>query len=131
MEKEFVKYETALALKELGFDEPCFGYWNIDPQIKTPYFNMVKPFEHDWCLPAPLYQQAFRFFREKYMLLHEIVFYRENKRTKKGYWYVIDKWNKEFTKREIIGTTVYFETYEEAESTCLDKLIEIVKTNEQ
>ena len=60
------------------------------------------------------------------MLLHEIVFYRENKRTKKGYWYVIDKWNKEFTKREIIGTTVYFETYEEAESACFDKLIELV-----
>ena len=28
--------------------------------------------------------------------------------------------------KEIIGTTVYFETYEEAESACLDKLIELV-----
>ena len=27
MEKEFIPYEQALALKELGFDEPCFGYY--------------------------------------------------------------------------------------------------------
>jgi hypothetical protein len=27
MKKEFISYEQALALKELGFDEPCFGYW--------------------------------------------------------------------------------------------------------
>ena len=68
MNKEFVPYEQALELKELGFDEPCFGYYNVDPQFKTPPFNMVKPFKNEWCLPAPLYQQAFRFFREKYKL---------------------------------------------------------------
>jgi len=30
MEKEFVSYEIALALKQLGFDEPCLGkfYYN-------------------------------------------------------------------------------------------------------
>ena len=27
MEKQFVTYEIALKLKELGFDEPCFGYY--------------------------------------------------------------------------------------------------------
>ena len=31
MNKEFVKYEQALALKELGFDEPCIGWYN--PQV--------------------------------------------------------------------------------------------------
>jgi hypothetical protein len=25
MEKEFVPYELALRMKQLGFDEPCFG----------------------------------------------------------------------------------------------------------
>ena len=25
MKKQFVPYEIALKLKELGFDEPCFG----------------------------------------------------------------------------------------------------------
>jgi hypothetical protein len=27
MNKEFVPYEQALQLKELGFDEPCLGYY--------------------------------------------------------------------------------------------------------
>jgi hypothetical protein len=27
MEKEFIPYEQALALKELGFDEPCFAWF--------------------------------------------------------------------------------------------------------
>ena len=28
MEKEFVPYELALRMKALGFDEPCFGYYD-------------------------------------------------------------------------------------------------------
>ena len=27
MDKEFVPYEQSLQLKELGFDEPCFGFY--------------------------------------------------------------------------------------------------------
>jgi hypothetical protein len=27
MEKEFIPYKQALALKELGFDEPCLGWY--------------------------------------------------------------------------------------------------------
>ena len=27
MNKEFVPYEESLALKELGFDEPCLAHW--------------------------------------------------------------------------------------------------------
>ena len=30
MNKEFIPYDQALALKELGFDEPCFGYYNYN-----------------------------------------------------------------------------------------------------
>ena len=29
MKNEFVSYEMALALKELGFDEPCYDNYNI------------------------------------------------------------------------------------------------------
>ena len=27
LQKEFVPYEIALKFKELGFDEPCFGWY--------------------------------------------------------------------------------------------------------
>jgi hypothetical protein len=52
MTKEFVSYEEALALKELGFDEPCFGYYDEGGNLYT---------EMQEYLPAPLYQQAINF----------------------------------------------------------------------
>jgi hypothetical protein len=41
MNREFIPYEQALALKELGFDEPCFGWWFTDEkkQIIDAYSN--------------------------------------------------------------------------------------------
>jgi len=70
LDKEFVLYQEALALKELGFDEPCFGYWyteqedckKVDVQISTVDFLGDEP---DYIL-APTFSQAFRWFREKY-----------------------------------------------------------------
>ena len=73
MEKEFVNYEIALALKELGFDKPCILlYRGLDTQ---PVCQMGYEFkteknsdyndETNYWLTAPLYQQAFRLFIEK------------------------------------------------------------------
>jgi hypothetical protein len=77
MEKEFVPYEIALALKELGFDKPCVAYFTKDFQTSKPYIlvcedklknqDVNKMSGYGVCL-APLYQQAFRWFREKYEL---------------------------------------------------------------
>jgi len=137
MNKEFVPEEQALALKELGFDEPCFGYYNIDPQLKNPAFNMVKPFEHIWCLPAPLYQQAFRWFREKHGLYYYILpeFYKNGINFNwQILWYLPKE---EWTNYRIYnGTMLYgdngeYPTQEEADIACLKKLIEIVKENKQ
>ena len=56
MNKEFIPYEQALKLKELGFDEECFTY-NDDSKLLRA---------------GVLYQQAFRFFREKYNFRYSI-----------------------------------------------------------
>ena len=64
-------------------------------------------------IQLPLYQQAFRWFREKYKLHHCIQY--------SGKDYVA------YT-HDVNGMTKYsFDTYEEAELACLQKLIEIVK----
>ena len=34
MKKEFISYEEALALKELGFNEPCLFAYNQDDENK-------------------------------------------------------------------------------------------------
>ena len=108
MTREFIPYEQALELKELGFEEPCFGYWNIDPQLKTPSFNLVRPFEHEWCLPSPLYQQAFRFLNK-----------------------ITDKWlipiPNDKDKGEWYGVGISYKTFEEAQHACLLRFIELAK----
>lgn len=58
MKDLFVPYELAAKLRQKGFKEQCCAYFNTDPQLKEPAFNFVAPFKHEWCLPAPLYQQV-------------------------------------------------------------------------
>ena len=43
MEKEFVPYELAVKLKELGFDEECFGYYTeLDHHQQVLHFLFGK-----------------------------------------------------------------------------------------
>ena len=115
MNKEFVPYEQALALKELGFDEPCFGrYWNGELKILMFSEQFINP---SHVALAPTFFQAFRWFREKYGLPSWI--YTSNN---KEYWYSVLK-----DGRMLVRDYKPFETYEEAELACLKKLIEIVK----
>jgi hypothetical protein len=124
MESLFVPYEIALALKELGFDEPCFGYYEPNGELDYIENHILKDFPYlaknsEWqdLVAAPLYQQAFRWFREKYNLDHEI-----NKH--KNFESFMCRYGQNGLY-EIIEEGI--ETYEEAELECLKKLIEIVK----
>lgn len=121
MNKEFCTYEQSLALKELGFDEPCFGRW-IEPtelSISAPADDEYcqKQHEFSWTALAAIYPQAFRFFRDKHQLQQEIVYDMSDDLINKVYVYTI------------FGTdrSKEYKTYEEAEQACLDKLIEICK----
>ena len=76
MDKEFISYEQALALKELGFDEPCIGWYNPQVNYKKvttdKYWAFHLTGEWENFKPAPLKQQAFRWFREKHNFWVEI-----------------------------------------------------------
>jgi hypothetical protein len=126
MEKEFIPYEQALALKELGFDEKCFGYF--DSKSELAFNTNGNAISKDWvwfgnqCLPvdmtlAPLYQQAFRWFRQKYGLTGWV-------EGKKVYKYYIE--NPIPNDGQINFSP--FKTNEEAELACIKKLIEIIKS---
>ena len=128
IENEFIPYKQALALKELGFDEPCLAFYSpkeelhpvFQEPLKGPYFNNGSFIE---TLRAPLYQQAFRWFREKYVL-DSIV--QPTYSTKYQYRvFNIETKSKVQVYRDYMGKE--FKTYEEAELDCLKKLIEIVK----
>ena len=112
MEKEFTPYEQALELKELGFNEPCFGYFSYEELIIE---GRYKNSEHGRSISSPLYQQAFRWFREKHGLVIVIKPISDIK-LELGY---------NLTKNGLIMKACT--TYEEAELACLIKLIEITK----
>ena len=123
MEKEFIPYEQALELKELGFDEPCFGAWvnnelfiteNENPKIQSLSINQCT---------TPLYQQAFRWFREKYDL-DSFVKHLYKSKIKVGYYFGMDEY-KGIDFQMYLDD--YYKTYEEAQLECLKKLIKIIR----
>jgi len=116
MEKEFVPYEQALALKELGFDEPCFGYYTSPDNL-----TLEQPAGRNggFVYFAPTFSQAFRWFREKYNL-HSTLHLNS-----KGYFTTITEKINNLTP--CIFSSEIFNEPEEAELECLKKLIEIVK----
>jgi hypothetical protein len=123
MNKEFIPYEQALELKELGFDDKCFAamdmYSNID--YGSEMYDWIKNGEtvqSTWAA-LPLYQQAFRWFREKYVLKSWV-----QEHTKDTFIYEIRPHVLSHYKE---GEIYVYPTYEEAELVCLKKLIEIVK----
>ena len=117
MEKEFIPYEEALALKGLGYDEECFGYYT-DGTPRIMYKDQASPSairEHTVC-KAPLHQQTFRWFREKHKLTHEIDEYDGRGHT----WGVYENG---YVKHEVDNII----DYDEAELDCVKQMIEMVK----
>jgi hypothetical protein len=121
--KDFVFHEEALALKELGFDEPCLKFYankklvlaldtdNGDINSKLNQYNPLY-------VSAPTFSQAFRFFRKK--KYHAEILWRGDFG---DFCWKIGR----FKYGSHLFSENGFKTYEEAELECLKKLIEIVK----
>jgi hypothetical protein len=124
MNKEFIPHQEALELKELGFNELCLEAYDKNGMLYHSHktdklFTALNSNLSTQC-SAPLYQQAFRWFREKYNLFGQV-----NIHTYFIYKISNDKFEmiKQYDKLT--------NTYEEAELECLKKLIQIVKENKQ
>jgi len=136
MEKEFVPYGLALRLGSLGFDERCFRYESVKkicenqaqpggcqlPNVHCAYPKCTIDSSVE-SLPIPTWQQAFRWFREKYDL--EGIPQRAEERE----WYKFWVYELHEDCKVMISSEIQFTTYAEAELACLGKLIEIVENN--
>jgi len=111
--KEFVPYQEALLLKELGFDKPCFkvydtlGFIQDEKEMDNLFLEKC---------PAPLYQQAFRWFRDNHNLHGQV-----NIRT----WFIYETSNGNLTMVDLYDKLN--NSHEESELVCLKELIQIVK----
>jgi hypothetical protein len=115
MEKEFVTYEQALTLKELGFKEDCLAsYYHAGKRLGIgEYIN-----HGNYTILAPLKQQVFRWFRENYGWIGGI-----RQLSSSGSSMIVG----EFRKDDDNNFILFRDTYEEVENACIDELIEIAK----
>jgi|694.fasta_scaffold00478_130 hypothetical protein len=152
MEKEFIPYEQAVELKELGFDKPCFGHF-LNKKFYLKSFDR----QGDGITLRPTFSQAFRWFRDKYDLhvqirkenyfyksIHNNYFHFDISKGEQNditgqedlYSNLMDECKQDTPRNRLdnekLNILIFergfaFKTYEEVELTCLKKLIEIVK----
>jgi hypothetical protein len=118
--KEFIPYNLALELKQLGFDEPCLAFYERSKELIIQECEVTDFHTSSLQCLAPLYQQAFRWFREKHGLVGIVKFGTND------FTYTI--YNADGIGLLTKESLNFNGTYEEAELVCLQKLIEIVKT---
>jgi hypothetical protein len=128
--KDFTLYPEAFELKQLGFDEDCFTFYQVEYHENSPImvddndqyritgFRTCKNSEiPSHYISCPTYSQAFRWFRDNGKVAEIFSQLLPSNKYKWG-----------FKIQGVEGVTDGFFTYEEAELACLEKLIEIVKT---
>jgi hypothetical protein len=140
----FVTYEQSLALKELGFDEPCFRYTyvgdtgnNVD-HIEEVKFKFSANYNADLlCISTPLKSQVFQWFRDTHKIFPEIL---TDCTTEPKFCYTYTRFfgnpndlaSEEWGWENTIGQySLLYRTYPEAESECIDKLIEIIRSEQK
>lgn len=120
MIKEFVPYELSLKLKNIGFDEECFGMFTEDKDFPHLvygdglYSKITMHFLKEECL-APLYSQAFDWCLDKLKLVESYAIIIDSD----SYSLVI----MDYYHNDIKENLTQLSTKEE----CLEKLIELVE----
>ena len=147
MKEQFVPYEIALKLKELGFDKECLAWFaeNKEIQIAPDVYkkwtskpltnlNIIKVFNID-CITAPLWQQVIDWLKEK----HGIFVFIDMGKYYDSYAeaYPFQAWCKIYKNKELIHSITVrnkldnenfiFYSYEEAREQAILKAIELIK----
>ncbi len=132
MEKEFCNYDQSVKLNELGFNEPClatinnYGWLHIKG-TRRGAGGAVCTID----VPSPLKQQVFDWFRIEHQIFASI----ETDCTSYPKFAIVingfvgnpkDLTEKEWYWEKLFYSDLY-RSYPEAESDCIDKLIELIE----
>ena len=125
IEEQFVPYEIALKLKQLGFDENVLAEFDSNKELL--FYNDMDGNTILHC-KAPLWQQAFDWFRERYNHSGEVYFYSS---ADFGKWHFDIEPLKLDGERFTTPVKEGFQTYSLARESCIEKLIEIIENSQK
>ncbi len=127
IQEQFVPYEIALKLKELGFDEECFGYYydktdNIQTSYSFHFNGKGERLAND--VNAPLFQQVIQWLREKYNIHIIVKSYNDEELNQILYENDIidvnDNWNE-------FSDYTFYHTYQEALTQAIIESLKLIK----
>ena len=137
--EDYVSFETAKLLKEKGFDEKCYAYWDLTTVTKTPKIGISdssKNWNYKWnpfSLPvsAPTLQMAMKWLRKEHDFHIEIRITNHSISSMleiiKYYWIILDakkaKWICESTVYDVKAFDTPEEACDVAIKYCLENLI--------
>ena len=130
MKKEFVTYEIALELKQLGFNEPCliWDYKDSDNVSNSTPIGMTnsrllkEKYHVSWCA-IPLWQQVIDWLESNYGLVVEV---NKLRWKNSGYIYYVKQYNKRNNLCKAAGYESVQTKYDGYEIGIL-KAIEVIK----
>lgn len=128
LKEEFVPPHIAIAMMELGYNKPCFGFYWWDSH-ELCYDRGIFKSEELERIGAPTYQAALKWFRDEYNLRGFIGF-RPNVKKFDYHIYDMGLSGREYVKQRPLmayNKDPKVGTHKEAELGCLEKMIEFVK----
>ena len=131
MKDEFVTFDIAMAMRELGFDEPCLAHYYVNDK----HFDYMASFNnpksnsqyHESRVTAPLWQQAFKWFRTKYGIDGQVS--NTNAPEPEKWCYDVARLSGGILIMFSPKTDKPFDSYELAVEDCILKMINLVKEN--
>lgn len=150
LEQEFIPYHLAFRMKALGYDKPCFAFYNhkkelydINPNSFTAknsgvhynvkFYNIFNKFIMVKLCTAPTWRAAFKWLRDKYNLWCFIQKYPTSENPNRCF-YELKGNNINTDKDESPNSYMslhWFNSYENAEIACLESLLYIAEKIEK
>ena len=127
MKEQFCSYDISLKLKELGFDEECFGGFSVNGDLD---FSKIFISHDGYCFDksvkqialAPLWQQVIDWFSEKHKI-HIWISYQKEMDVKYFSHIVIENQTNKIT-------TGYRDTADKAREQAILKAIELITSKQ-